>query len=79
MTKSNMIAPLCSGRIISLNTVGANVKITQTLQLKVGSYKISFVYYLPFSNANKKRMLVWFNKEIILEVHPNLDGLSEGI
>lgn len=66
MAKSNIMAPLCSGRIASLNTVGINLKITQNLNLKVGSYKITFVYYLPSSNANKKRMLVKFNENIIL-------------
>jgi hypothetical protein len=52
MAKRNMMAPLCSGRIASLNTVGINLKITQNLNLKVGSYKITFVYYLPSLNAN---------------------------
>ena len=56
MTKQNLVAPLCSGRILSLNTVGTNIKVTQTLELKVGTYKISLVYYLPYLNANRKEL-----------------------
>ena len=66
MAKINIMAPLCSGRIMSLNVIGINLKITQNLLLKVGNYKLSFVYYLPYSNANRKRLLVKLNGKILL-------------
>lgn len=47
MTLNNTIAPLCSGRVASLIALGVNLKMSQNLTLKVGTYKITFVYYLP--------------------------------
>ena len=42
------MGPLCSGNVLDLNSNTVNVIASQTLRLKVGTYKINFVYYLPY-------------------------------
>jgi hypothetical protein len=54
MTELNYIAPMCSGNVLDLNANTVNVIASQNMRLKVGTYKINFVYYLPYENANLK-------------------------
>jgi hypothetical protein len=61
MTELNIIAPLCSGRVLDLNANTINVIATQTIKLKVGIYRINFIYYLPYENADLKELEVRFN------------------
>ncbi len=73
------MGPLCSGNVLDLNSNTVNVIASQTLRLKVGTYKISFVYYLPYQKANLKKFYVSFNQALLLYVHPLVKGASEGI
>lgn len=58
----NLIFNDCEGQVIDLNSIGNNEVVTQGLQLKAGHFLLSFDYYYPIYNANKKIIYVYFNQ-----------------